>query len=106
MNPAYLEHPITKQIKEAPVGNWNWLVFFLGPIAPLLRGDFKETFYFCVPLIGCPYRQLVGVIKYNFWYIKDLLKKGYKIKSLPPTMTPEMLSTKIGMNARDYMAEK
>lgn len=72
-----------------------------GPIAPLLRGDFKETFYFCIPL-----RQLFGVNKYNFWYIKDLLKKGYKIKSLPPTMTMEMLSTKIGMNARDYMAEK
>lgn len=98
MSSAYLEHPITKQIKEAPVGNWNFLVLFLGPIAPLVRGDFKWAIIICIPLMW-----LVGVNKYNFWYIKDQLNKGYKIKSLPPTMTPGMLSAKIGRNAKDYM---
>ena len=102
MSSAYLEHPITRQIKEAPVGNWNFLVLFLGPIAPLMRGDFKWTFFFCLIPINL-ILQIIGVNKYNFWYIKDLLKKGYKIKALPPTMTPEMLSVKIGMNAKDFM---
>lgn len=98
MSSAYLEHPITKQIKEAPVGNWNFMVLFFSAFVPLMRGDFKWTCLLWIPPIW-----LIGVNKYNFWYIKDLLKEGYKIKTLPPTMTPEMLSMKIGMNAKDFM---
>jgi hypothetical protein len=90
---AYFEHPITKQIKEAPVGSWNFLVLFLGPIAPLIRGDIKWTMLFFVPLVW-----LLAVNKYNYWYIKDLVKKGYVVKALPPTMTPEILSAKCGIN--------
>ena len=101
MMPAYLEHTVTKQIKEAKVSDWNFMVLFLGPIAPLVRGDWKWTILFCLGPIGI-LLCLIGVNKYNFWYIKDLLKKGYKIKSLPPTMTPEQLSKKVGFDVSDY----
>ena len=96
--PAYLERPVTKQIKEAPVGNWNFKVLFFGPFAPLMRGDFKWTVLMCVPLV-----VLVGVNSYNFWYLKDMLKKGYKIKSLPPEISSDSLGLRIKMNLKDHM---
>jgi hypothetical protein len=102
MASAYLEHPVTKQIKEAKLDNWNILWLLLGPIAPLVRGDIKYTLLLLIPGVNF-FVWIVGVNKYNFWYIQGLLKNGYKIKTLPPTMTPEMLSAKTGLNVKNLM---
>ena len=97
MAKAILEHPVTKIIKVAPVDNWNFFYLLLPSICCIVRGDVK-TFLLVtfVPFYNI-YLWLAGVNKYNFWYIKSMLEKGYKIKNLPPTMSPEMLCLKIGI---------
>ena len=65
------------QIKEAKIG-FSWSNFFLGPVTPLVRGDFK---YFIIMLIclilTCGISWLVFPFIYNKLYIIGLLLKGY-----------------------------
>ena len=65
------------QIKEAKLGVC-WCNFFLGPVVPLVRGDFK---YFIIMLIclilTCGISWLVFPFIYNKLYIIGLLLKGY-----------------------------
>ncbi len=88
------------QIKEAPSGNWNFYVLFLGWLVPLYRRDWKWVF---LGMILNGIFQLIGVNFYNFWYIKGLLMKGYKIQSLPSSITAETLSKKLKIDISPFM---
>ena len=65
------------QIKEAKIG-FSWSNFFLGPVTPLVRVDFKYFIIMLVCLIlTCGISWLVFPFIYNKLYIIGLLLKGY-----------------------------
>ncbi len=77
-----LENPQTGIIKKAPVG-FSWTLFWIGPIVALIRGDMLGGFGM-VLLIGITYgvSHLVCPFFYNKFYIKRLLKKGFRVVSV------------------------
>lgn len=114
---VYLKHPYTNQIKTAPTGA-NWWALFFNIFVPLKRGDYKSFFLgalLILIIVGIVSSKgnargvggLVGIImcwKYNEWYLKNLLLNGYKITSLPMTVSAEELSKKTGIDIKSLMA--
>jgi hypothetical protein len=92
-----LEHPQSGIIKTAPVG-FSWTVFVFGPIVALIRGDMLGGFGM-VLLIGLTYgiSYLVCPFFYNKFYIKRLLKKGFKVVSVEGSDVTT-LRGKLGIN--------
>ena len=75
------EHPVTKAVKEAPVG-FSWTTLFFGFFPPLFRGDVKWTLIiFVFALLTLGVCDLVFCFIYNRLYAKDLISNGFKAKS-------------------------
>jgi len=74
------ENPNTGKFKKAPVG-FSWTTLFcLGPFPALLRGDWK---WFTIMVITFPLASVfVFMFIYNKLYIRDLVKAGFKAKSI------------------------
>ena len=70
------ENGVTKEVKKGI----SWTYLFFGSLVPLFRGDWK---WFILTLIAAPVTfgisHIVFFIKYNDWYLNDLLNKGYRI---------------------------
>ena len=72
-----------KDIKQAKIG-FSWTVLFFGFFVPLLRGDWlgftimviMTLLSMIAPVFGFAY--ILFPFLYNKYYIKDLLKDGYK----------------------------
>ncbi len=76
------EHPKTGMIKEAPVG-FSWTVALFGFLPPLLRGDWKwAAINFILMLVTAGFSILVFMFIYNRLYITDLIRAGFKAKSI------------------------
>jgi len=76
------ENPNTGAMKVAPVG-FSWTTFFFGFFPALFRGDWKWAIIMLILLILTGgLAVLVFMFIYNKLYIKDLIKSGYKAKSI------------------------
>jgi hypothetical protein len=76
------EHPVTKEIKEAPVG-FSWSTLFLGLFVPIYRGDWKWAIIMLLAgSVTFGISWIVFPFIYNKLYIKDIIKKGYKTKEV------------------------
>lgn len=91
------ENPETGAIKTAPAG-FSWTTFFFGFFPALFRGDFKwAIIQFVLLLLTAGLAGLVFMFIYNKLYIKDLIKKGFKAKSIE-LGDLESASAKIGVD--------
>lgn len=91
--------------RKAPVG-FSWTSFFFGWFVPLFRADWKN---FAIWLgisvligivtagIGTFVVAIVQSFVYNNWYIRDLVKNGYKLETLLSTKTVDMISAEVGI---------
>lgn len=70
-----LQHKSTKKMKIAPVG-FSWTTFFFGFLVPFFRGDIKNAVILFLLGFGS-----IGAFFYNRWYIRGLVKSGYRAKS-------------------------
>jgi hypothetical protein len=90
------ENPNTGGIKEAPVG-FSWTVFFWNFFPAAFRGDWKFFWIMlALALITFGLSVLVFMFIYNKLYIKDLIGKGFKAKSIEDG-NMDAASAKIGM---------
>lgn len=116
MNTVTLQNPITKQFKHVPVGFSTTALLFTSWV-PMFRGDWKNyfilsavgslLFLLCFVLVGIPLYIAFHIIcgtSYNKWNIKNLMFNGYKITSLPYGVTQEMLSAKLDLDVKQFMA--
>ena len=77
-----LENKKTKQLKLAPVG-FSWTNFFFGFFVPLFRGDWKwAAIFFVVGWVTFGFGSIITAFFYNKLYAEDLIKNGFKVKSL------------------------
>jgi hypothetical protein len=76
------EHPEIGTVRKAPVG-FSWTLLFFGPIVCLFRRDWFWLIIMAV-LIGLTSGISMVVVPffYNKFYIKRLMKKGYKVASV------------------------
>ena len=85
-----------KEIKEAPVG-FSWTMLFFGVFVPLFRGDWKwAAITLLAAFITSGLSWFIFPFFYNKFYLKDLIKQGYKIKTVKGT-TIEQVEAYIGM---------
>jgi len=90
------EHPVTQEVKEAPVG-FSWSTLFLGVFVPLYRGDWKwAIIIFLTNIITLGVSWIVFPFIYNKLYIKEIIKKGYKVKKILDTDL-KTIENKIGL---------
>ena len=76
------ENKKTKQLKLAPIG-FSWTNLFFGFFVPLFRGDWKwAVIFFAVGWITVGFGSLVTSFFYNKLYAEELIKTGFKVKSL------------------------
>ena len=76
------ENPKTGHIRIAPVG-FSWTVLFFGFFPPLFRSDWKwGIIMFLIITITWGLSGLVFMFIYNKLYIKDLIRSGFKAKSV------------------------
>lgn len=76
------ENKKTNQIKEVPVG-FSWTHLFFGFLVPLFRSDWKfGLIFFVLTWITVGMYVLVTSFFYNKLYAEDLIKEGFKLKSL------------------------
>lgn len=92
-----LENPQTGIIKKAPVG-FSWTLFWIGPVIALFRGDIKGGFLMLLLLaITSGISWIFYPFMYNKYYIKELLKKGYRVSSVEDSDLAT-LKQKLGIN--------
>lgn len=95
---AYAKINLTNgvEVKTAPVG-FSWTMFFFGGWPCLFRQDWVWGICMilaCVLTYGLA--GIVGAFFYNKVYIKNLINKGYKVRSLPPNLTEEGMKNYLG----------
>ena len=76
------ENPDTGVTRKAPVG-FSWTTAFFGFFPALFRRDWKwAIIIFILLLMTLGFAGLVFMFIYNKLYIKDLIKAGFKAKSV------------------------
>ena len=76
------ENKKTNQFKLAPVG-YSWTNLFFGFFVPLFRGDWKWAIIFLiVGIVTWGFGSIITSFFFNKLYASDLMKAGFKIKSL------------------------
>ncbi|WP_068669430.1 hypothetical protein [Thermosulfurimonas dismutans] len=79
------QHPVTKEIKEAPIG-FSWTMLFFEVFVPLFRGDWKWAIIsFLLAIITGGLSWFVFPFIYNKLYIKELIKKRFKAVDISGT---------------------
>jgi hypothetical protein len=95
-NKIIFENTNTREVREAPIG-FSWTVFCFGFFPPLFRGDYKWAvimFVTAIILVGLPW--IIFPFIYNKLYIQDLIKSGFKAKSIN-SGDIKSVETKLGM---------
>ena len=96
-NKIHFEHPTTGEIRQAPVG-FSWTMLFFGFFPPLFRGDWKWAIItLLIGFISCGLSFLVFIFIYNKLYIKDLINKGFKARTVDKGDI-KAVETKLGIN--------
>jgi len=75
-----LKNPDTEEVKQALVG-FSWTTLFFSGFVALMRGDIK----WCVIQLVASFSGvslLIFPFIYNKLFIKELIAKGFKIKSI------------------------
>ena len=84
------------EVKKVPLG-FSWTTFFFGGIPALIRGDWIPGL---VIVILCMFTWgIAGIIAafiYNKIYAKSMFEKGYRIHSMPPGYTEDMVKADLG----------
>ena len=76
------ENKRSNQLKLAPVG-YSWTNLIFGFFVPLFRGDWKWAIIFLiVGIVTWGFGSIVTSFFYNKLHASDLMKDGFKIKSL------------------------
>lgn len=89
-----MQHPHSGIIRKAPVG-FSWTTLFFYPLPALVRGDIKWfIIQFLLWMFVLPI--LIFAFRYNNIYLKALLERGYKVKSVNGT-TIEEVNRRIGL---------
>ncbi|WP_338206569.1 DUF2628 domain-containing protein [Lactobacillus juensis] len=97
---ANLKSDKTGVIKQVKVGA-SWTALFFGAWVPIFRGDWKFAILFGIiqllefcsfGIIGLIIR-IVTCVKYNSWYISELLNNGYS----PADKTSEQVLRQKGL---------
>lgn len=78
----HFKHPITTEMKQAPVG-FSWTTFFFGIFPALFRSDWKWAAIqlLCV-FFTWGLSSIVFCFIYNSLHIKDLVNKGFQATSI------------------------
>ena len=91
------ENPQTGIIKKAPVG-FSWTIFGFGPVVALVRGDVKGgLLMLLLAAITSGISWILYPFLYNKYYIKELLKKGYRVSAVEGSDL-KTLKLKLGIN--------
>ena len=80
------------RVKIAPLG-FSWTSLFFGWLVPLLRGDMSWAAWLIFGALTAFLSNIYQAFVYNKAYIKDLIKKGFKVSET--TIPIEELSKKI-----------
>ena len=92
------EHPMTKAVKEAPIG-FSWTMLFFGFFPPLFRGDIKWMLItFVLVCLTFGVSDLLFCFMYNRLYVKDLVSKGFKAKNAYGGVTLDSASAVLKMS--------
>ena len=85
------------EVKQVPLG-FSWTTLFFGGFPALFRGDWIVGI---LVIIGCAFTSgVVGIVMsfiYNKMYAKSLFNKGYKIHTMPPGYTEDMVKAELGL---------
>lgn len=91
------QHPLTGQLREAPVG-FSGSTLLFGCFVPLLRSDWKWAgISFLLAIFTAGLSWLIFPFVYNKLYIKDLVGNGYKVQSVEGGTVQE-LASRLGVN--------
>ena len=76
------EHPEIGTVRKAPVGV-SWTAFIFGPIVALIRKDWLGALIMVLLVaFTSGISLIVAPFFYNKFYIKRLMKRGYKVASI------------------------
>jgi NADH:ubiquinone oxidoreductase subunit H len=85
------------EIKKVPLG-FSWTTFFFGGWPAIFRQDWIPGI---VLLIACiftwGFAGVVAAFIYNNYYAKSLLNKGFRIHTMPPGVTEDMVKAQLGL---------
>jgi len=84
MKKLIMQNPHSGIIKRAPVG-FSWTTLFFGAFPAFLRGDYKWCFIQFILGAVLILPLLIFPFIYNKLYLKKLLVRGYKVKSVEGT---------------------
>jgi len=98
------ENPKSGEIRVAPVG-FSWTVFFFGFFPPMFRSDWKwAALMFLLALITSGISSIVFCFIYNKIYVKELIAKGFKAKTVD-VGTLQQISSKLKLDLPDMPLE-
>lgn len=71
------ENGVEKKVKKGV----SWTFLFWGALVPLFRGDWKWALisFLAIPATFGIF-WIIMIVKYNEWYLNDLLNDGYVIQ--------------------------
>jgi len=95
------KHPVTTEMKQAPVG-FSWTTFFFGLFPALFRSDWKWAgIQFLAIMLTWGLSSIVFCFIYNSLHIKDLVNKGFKAVSIQDNNLAGA-SAKVGITIPEY----
>lgn len=95
---AYTKINLTNgvDVKTAPVG-FSWTMFFFGGWPCIFRQHWLWGIGMIIAsMLTYGIAGIVGAFFYNKVYIKSLVDKGYRVRTLPPNLTEEGLKNYLG----------
>ena len=84
------------EVKKVPLG-FSWTTLFFGGIPALIRGDWIPGIIIMIgSMLTWGIVAIIASFIYNKMYAKSLFEKGYKIHSVPPGYTEDMVKASLG----------
>ena len=91
----HFEQPTSGQLREAAIG-FSWTLLLFGFFPPLFRSDWKWAIIMVLAgFVTLGLSWCVFPFIYNKLYAKELIKQGFKVKSIIGG-EPEIIGSKIG----------